>query len=770
MVFILKKYWIIIKLMISYIPGTVWLYQRIMKMVYGNAGSEAVPRLALERGSMPKHDPVQLESAYADSKLSTEPDTFVLFRVIGNDLYPRHRKGQSRDNLKFILDNEPDFPDCEKRFIVNRLIDPNEEEAITKLLDQSGYPYTKIPFKLSEYKGIEWDIEGVPVKYSPYSNTFSTLSPPDKGRILMRLFRHKNNYVMNNNGARNLALAEGRSLAKWILPWDGNCFITEKGWQEIIQGVKSSPEMPYFIVPMARITDNRLLLGPGYQPEAGEEPQIIFRKDSSLMFNESYYYGCRPKVELLWRLGVSGNWDGWKIEPWDLPGPKYAQDAGLFKYAGWVARLNSGQNHLEIQSEHGKTFRGRARIEAISSTLDSVDAKARHNINYNHPLIISYSLIPSHLDHTTKTKVSGLLIKSAQEALTRGPYSVLEKTTLPPSKDTRDYWHPAPYYWPNPLKRSGLPYICKDGQRVPGTRLYEPESDKYDRTRLQRLFDDTLTLAMAWKFFHDKRFAEHGAALIKTWFLDPATAMNPNLNFAQVRMGHNQNMGSNWGIIEMKDLYYFLDAVRILQNSDFLSNDEQNCFKKWLENYLNWLRNSPQGQKERSSKNNHGLYYDLQVASIAAFLGESLLIRDTLRDSRFRILEHFATDGSQPQELKRTTTAHYCCFNLQGWIHLAQLAESCGEDLWNFEGKEGQSIKKAMYWLLPHMGRDWPFEQIDEFDHERFYPIYYACQAKYGLPEEIRDLNVPEPYAIKPLFYPHDGIRPFWQLAVGITD
>lgn len=750
-----------LKHIISYIPGTVWLYQSL----FGKSESIKVPRFNLNRGKPPQHDFVRIKRKYLNSPIASEADTFVLYRIIGNDLYPRHRKGQSRDNLKFILENEPAFAACEKRFVVNRIIDRDEEASILKLLDQSGYSYIHIPFILDEYLNLSWDIKGVPEKFAPYSTTYSKLSPPDRGRLTMRLFRHKNNYAMNNNGARNAALNEGRSLAKWVLPWDGNCFITVNAWSEIVSTIKNFPETPYFITPMARVTNNLKLLDSTYKPQANEEPQIIFRKDAGLCFNEDFFYGCRPKVELLWRLNVPGNWDQWKIEPWDIGGTKYAEEAGLFRYAGWVARLDSGQQHLEVDPNHGKTNRGRARNQAIASVLDYLDSKVFQTKDFSKTMILRHDYRQAESEHSIN-KLHEILLLNAQNALGRGPYSVTDKTTLPPSNDPHDYWHPAPYYWPNPLRPSGMPYINRDGQRIPGTKLYDPESDKYDRTRLQRLFDDTTMLAMAWKFFHDKRFAEHGASLIKTWFLNPDTKMNPNLNYAQVRMGHDRNMGSNWGIIEMKDLYFFLDAVRIIQNDGFLSSQEQNMLKEWLAEYLQWLRTSPQGTKERSSKNNHGLYYDLQVASIACFLEEHILVRDTLRDSRFRILEHFKSDGSQPHELNRTTTAHYCCFNLQGWIHLALLAEFCGEDLWNFEGKEGQSIKKAMHWLLAHMGKEWPYQQIDEFDHERFYPIYYACKTKYGLSGEIENLYVPDPLKIKPIFFPHDGIRPFWQLGI----
>ncbi len=241
--------------------------------------------------------------------------------------------------------------------------------------------------------------------------------------------------------------------------------------------------------------------------------------------------------------------------------------------------------------------------------------------------------------------------------------------------------------------------------------------------------------------------------------------MAPHLDYAQVRKGWNKNLGSSSGIIEAKDFYYFLDAVRLLEQSGKLTQSESCAFREWLSMYLHWLRTSPQGLKERASQNNHGTYYDLQVGAIAAFLGEDTLLRHTLRESRFRIVHQFAADGSQPEELKRTTTAHYCCFNLQGWIHLAQLADSCGEDLWNFEGPQGQGLRKAMEWLLPYMNKEWPFQQIDAFDTERFYPIYYSYLSQYGKMSGLEQLDIPRQEEVKPLFFPHDGIRPFWQLS-----
>ncbi|WP_051075152.1 alginate lyase family protein [Thioalkalivibrio sp. ARh3] len=732
--------------------------------LYGGDGvaTSALPR-ARDRGEAP---PCRAEVAQFGAARQSEVE-FALYRVIGNDLWPRHRVGQSRENVAWILEHEPELPGCEKRWVVNRIVDPLEEEAILRLLEEAGQEYVHIPFRWEEYRTVGWDVCGVPARFAPGSRGFNQLSDLMQGRVLMRLYRHKNNYVMNNNGARNAALEDGRQRAAWVLPWDGNCFVTGEAWNEIVEGIHARPDRPYHIVPMARITRNEDLLDGDFRPEANEEPQIIFRQDSRESFDESFYYGHRPKVELLWRLGVTGPWDAWPQEPWDMAIPDFAPEAGCYAETGWVARLFSGQAVHEV-SKDNKAFhsRGRARIEAVKSMLDRVDQLAFDGAREQRALSV---IVESRLeDPALSEALQDPLVDYANEALGRGPFSVMDKTTLPPSGDPHDYWHPAPYYWPHPLRIPGLPYVLRDGQRVPGTRLYEPESERYDRTRLQRLFDDGLVLAIAHQTTGDRRYGEHAAGLVRRWFLDEETAMNPHLEYAQVRRGHNRNRGSSYGLIEFKDLYYFLDGVCLLLQSGLLSEQDRTRLENWMGQYLEWLQSSPQGIAERASENNHGTYYDLQVASIAAFLGEWKLVRETLRDSRSRIIGQFEPDGRLPKELARPTSAHYECFTIQGWIHLARLAESVGEDLWSFEGPEGQSLRRGMEWLLAHMGKPWPYQQIDEFDDGRFFPILHAYQDKFGdAPVDFE--AIPMPGAIKPVFFPHDGIPPFWQFTLERT-
>ena len=717
----------------------------------------------------------KFEKAYAQKGLDEIPDTFVIYRIIGNDLYPRHKIGQSRENVKFILENEPKFEHCEKRWIINRIFNREEETAIIKLLEKYDQPYLQVPFKMIEYKKISWDFNHLPAPEFLMSDKYHFLVEQDKDRVIGSIYRLKNNYVMNNNGARNIALRDGKKRAKWILPWDGNTYLTKDAWNQIIKTISAKPYLKYFVVPMTRITDNSQLLDGRFVPSPVEEPQIIFRVDSIEEFNEEFYYGRRPKVELFWRLSIPGKWDYWRPDPWDIKSLPKSKEKNQFGVAGWVARLNSGMNSLEQDNIESFKNRGRVRQSAVINTLrylDQLDNKKRSR--NGDPVFIDLDIFDNEIclyrnqRHPSQNGLIDQLLSDAGLALNRIPSSVVEKTTLPPSGNIHDYWHPAPYWWPNPKKSDGLPYIKREGKRVPGTELYEPDSNKYDRTRLQFMFDDTTILTFAWKFTNNQTYVRRCEEIIERFFINPETYMTPHLEYAQVQMGHNKNKGNHNVIIEMKDFYYFLDSIMMLKSSELLSNELFLKFTTWLKNYFDWLLNSPQGHLERKAINNHGTFYDLQVGSIANFLDEKDILHDTLMRALSRMLKQFTACGEQPEELRRNLSAHYCCFNFQGWIYLADLADRWGVDFWNYQASNGATLKQGANWLISFIDNEWPYQQISNFDRERLLPILFKSKQRFESDIEQKQLER-DFYQIKPIFHPHDGIKPYWNLGNNIS-
>ncbi len=680
----------------------------------------------------------------------------MLVRVIGNDLEPRHREGQSYDNVRFILDNEPAFPDCEKSWIVNRIVDPDEEARIVELLQSRGQSFHRIPFELDAYRRVSWNTDRLMPGQTRFSNGETEPGGQDLARYETHLRQHKNRYAMNNNGARNAALQLARARTRWLMPWDGNCYLTRQAFDAIRAAVAAKPYLPYVIVPMARIVDNAALLDGHFRPKAREEPQIIFRNDTTELFDEAHAYGRRPKVEMLWRLGVPGPWDKFRDDGWDHARPPLAAAGGLFQKAGWVARLESGYSHLEIGKE-GSRARLANRDEAIVAMLDRCDARA-----------VAARLDPSRLTYYDDNALAAArdgpeasdlraLREAAGQALLHAPASVIDKKGRAPSGDPHDYFSPAPYWWPDPDKADGRPYIRRDGQLVPGAGLNGPGSEASDRTRLQRMLDDTMVLALAATVLGDRRFADRAAEFIRAWFVDPATRMAPHMRYAQVKFGHNGDEGQGYGVIELKDLYFFLDAVRLVERTGALDQSDREAFRLWLSAYAQWLDTAPAGRFAFHRPNNHGVFFDLQRAAIAAFLGDAATLAKTGLYARERIIEQIAPDGSLPRELARARQRHYVVFALQGWTNLARLLSSIDDDLWGFEASGGQGLPRAMSWLAAHvdtlsLGPD------ESWQTESMRPLLEDL-ARHG-PRDVSP-QLTEAAAGTPIFHPDHAIPPF---------
>jgi hypothetical protein len=712
-----------------------------------------------------RYDVAELQRLYVECGLHLEPDRFVLYRIIGNDLPPRHRIGMSRANVEFILRHEPALTDCDKRWVVNRIIDPAEEQAIIALLERHRQSYVHLPFAIEEYARIGWDLDC-------FVNTRFMLEPPATDltpeRPILREVRTrhgKNAYVMNNNGARNTALRAGRGVAKWILPWDGNCFVTEAAWAEIRAGIEAQPYLKYFVVPMARTATNGDLLSPGYRPQEFDEPQVLFRRDAREEFDPAYVYGRRPKIALFWRLGIPGPWDAWRTAPWDPHKPGLSPEAHQFATCGWVSRLESGQQELERTDSDSRNQRSIARTAAIAMILDRLDEQVmRRRLDPARLMLYDESALDALRASGPDgplAEIVGALAADARAAVARGTFSVLDKTGCAPSGDRQDYWHPAPYWWPDPGSPDGLPFIRRDGERRQGTELYEAGSEEFDRSNLQRVLEGAIICALAWRATGEQMYAAHGAALIRRWFVDPASRMNPHLNYAQARMGWDDNEGNESGIVELRDLGLLLDAARLLEQAGTFSAADRDAFRDWLQSYHAWLYTSRQGMEECRARNNQGTYFDLQIAAIDAYLGDAAALNITFRRARVRINEQFDPDGSQPRELSRSSSLHYCCFNLQGWIGLSTVAARCGDDLWAHRSAAGSNLARGTAWLIGSATtRDWPFPQADAFDQRRLAPLRAALSGR----PSYDGATMLERFRTSPDHSAHSGIRPYWYL------
>jgi hypothetical protein len=318
------------------------------------------------------------------------------------------------------------------------------------------------------------------------------------------------------------------------------------------------------------------------------------------------------------------------------------------------------------------------------------------------------------------------LESEAQNALRAGPFSVVSKQAAPPSGDKHDYMSQAPYFWPDPKTPNGLPYIRRDGER-------NPEINKFpDHQNLDKMAGAVETLALAYYFKGDESYAARAAQLLRAWFLDPATRMNPNLQYAQAIPGVNTGRGI--GLIETRGLTRVVDAVGLLAGSKAWTGADQRGVEEWFGKFLQWMLESKNGRDEAAAKNNHGTYYDVQTASFALFLGKKELATNILQTARSkRIAVQIEPDGRQPLELARTKAWSYSVGNLDGLMLLATLGERVGVDLWHYQTADGRSLRKALDYLLPFaLGeRKWPFQQLGEWPPQMLFPLLRQAATKY---------------------------------------
>lgn len=326
------------------------------------------------------------------------------------------------------------------------------------------------------------------------------------------------------------------------------------------------------------------------------------------------------------------------------------------------------------------------------------------------------------------------LLSDANRMLTLKPPSVMDKKQIPPSGDKHDFISQAPYFWAD--TNSPGHYVRRDGQRNPAA------GRDSDAGNLGRVCSSTRTLALAFYFTGDEKYAAKAAEIIRVWFLNPATRMNPNLNYGQGIPG--EIAGRPEGLISARGMVGLMDALGLLEESKSWTAADQKAMSAWLQEYFDWLTTNEIALGEGRAKNNHGTFYDTQVAAIALFLGKTNTARELLLNDRTnRIAAQIEPDGRQPRELARTLSFDYSLFNVRALVDLASIGQNAGVDLWHYQTADGRSILKAVEFLAPYAdpAKGWPYKQIRKPNRGALAEVLLRTAAIYPESDLANDLK-----------------------------
>jgi Alginate lyase len=315
------------------------------------------------------------------------------------------------------------------------------------------------------------------------------------------------------------------------------------------------------------------------------------------------------------------------------------------------------------------------------------------------------------------------LLEQANSYLTKDPGSVMEKKQTPSSGDMHDFLSRSQYYWPDPTKPNGLPFIYRDGERNPKVDSIPDGREMGEMIRRVKI------LSVAYYFTDNILYASKASELLRVWFLNNSTHMNPNLQHSEMIPGKNN--GSPSGIIA--GIYFpdLIDSIRLIQDSNAWTKHDQQGIERWFGKYLKWLLNSDFGKQESKAPNNHGTWFDVQASSIALFLNKTKITTNILKNNLDKLIgAKILPDGTQPFEMDRRTSLDYHIFNLLAFFNLAKIGDHIGIDLWDYKTRQGSGLQKALDYLLPYaLGKKtWPYEQIKPIDTGKLVDL--LCQAR----------------------------------------
>jgi hypothetical protein len=316
-----------------------------------------------------------------------------------------------------------------------------------------------------------------------------------------------------------------------------------------------------------------------------------------------------------------------------------------------------------------------------------------------------------------------LLVRAeAAEAMKVPLVTISSKPQTPPSGDKRDYMSMGAYWWPDP-KSADAPYIRHDGQHNPEAREIP------DHSTLEHFTQAVHALALSYYLTGNEQNAAYAAALLRAWFINPATRMNPNLNFAQAVKGHNDGRGA--GILDGRNIPKALDATGLLAGSKSWSAADDANVHEWFASYYQWLTTSKNAHDENKAPNNHGAWFQAQILPIELYLGHTDAARARLELIRTqRIPDQIKPNGDQPYELARTNSFSYSSFNLMALTTDASIGLPLGIDLYQPATPGAPGILTALDALLPYDSRHkWPHQQISPGHETAICPALFNTAA-----------------------------------------
>lgn len=284
-----------------------------------------------------------------------------------------------------------------------------------------------------------------------------------------------------------------------------------------------------------------------------------------------------------------------------------------------------------------------------------------------------------------------------------------------------------PYLSPHPAHPSVFKqcdFKNEDGHLNPNARLINNIGD----------FDDLANAfwfnALTWGVTRSPTYSKKAIQYLDTWFLNPDTKMNPNLNYAQMTGGKDGQVGSHTGILDLKPMAKIASGILMFRegNAEGWNSTFDGQMQDWVKDYIGWITTNKVALEEKAAPNNHGSFYYTQLAALYLITGDNDNAVATAKEYfEGKFTSQILENGDQPLESARTRPYHYLAYNLAAIITTGRIAEYAGANFWNSTATSGVGIEKAAEFAMAYP------PGVDKADE--LFPIIAAIGSIFGDPD-----------------------------------
>ncbi len=319
----------------------------------------------------------------------------------------------------------------------------------------------------------------------------------------------------------------------------------------------------------------------------------------------------------------------------------------------------------------------------------------------------------SFLTQTTASLLSPHLLAQTTPAPTTHPdIAAIDHDRILAAADAALTQHPTPLTtFPIP-HTTGTPHdLYTEPPPTPSNPDTQPASPHADALLRLTLLVPALASAALITATADPTRSElyrtHAAAHLRAWFIDPATAMSPNLEHAQQAPSPTA-LPRPQAILETTGLAELAVSIPYLK----IFADDLEALHAWFTAFTDWLTTSRLGRLARDANEHTGGSWLLQTAAYARFTANDKLLNDLRNLFRHSTLRaQILADGTFPHELTTSRPYANSLFNLDLLAGAADLLSTRFESVWDYELQDGPGLRSAIARHAPYIAdrNTWPF-------------------------------------------------------------